>query len=145
VILFCGILSAIAGGGTDRFDELVKPAGTPPALIFILVWTVLYLAMGGAAGAVVGCRERAYLNDKCRGLLYFAVMMIFHFLWYPLFFGAGAFVWAFIDILILIFLNFFICCYFGRIFRICGAVFAVHILWLLYAAYLNLGILLLND
>ncbi len=144
IILFCGILSAFAGGSTEAYRELERPAFAPPAFVFPIVWTVLYVLIGGAAGAVACSCERAYEADKYRGLLFFVIMMIFNFIWSPLFFGAGAYFAAFVTILMMIVLTFFIICYFGRIYKSAAAVMTLYLLWLFFAAYLNLSIIILN-
>lgn len=144
IILFCGILSAFAGGSTEAYRELERPALAPPAFIFPIVWTVMYILIGGAAGAIVCSCERAHEADKYRGLLFFVIMMIFNFIWSPLFFGAGAYFAAFIAILMMIVLTFFIICFFARIYKLSAAAMAVYLLWLFFAAYLNLAIIILN-
>ena len=143
-VLFCGILSAFAGGSTESYRELELPAFAPPAFIFPIVWTVLYLLIGGAAGAVARSCERASEAEKYKGLLFFVIMMIFNFIWSPLFFGAGAYFAAFVTILMMIILTFFIICYFGRIYKIAAAAMTLYLLWLFFAAYLNLAIIILN-
>ena len=143
-ILFCGILSAFAGGSTSGYRELELPALAPPAFIFPIVWTVIYILIGGAAGAVSCSCGRAYEADKYRGLLLFVIMIVFNFIWSPLFFGAGAYFAAFVAILMMIALTVFIILHFWRIYRICGVAMALYLIWLLFAAYLNLSILILN-
>lgn len=142
--LFIGFLSAILGGSTMVYRLLNKPLGSPPSFVFPIVWTILYLLIGGAAGAVLCVRERAYDCDKFKGLFFFAIMLVFNFIWSPLFFGAGAFFAAFIAILMMIVLTVFIICAFSRIYLVSAAAMLLYLVWLLFAAYLNLGIILLN-
>lgn len=144
IILLCGALSAIAGGSAMAFCELERPKGTPPAFIFSIVWTILYILIGGAAGAVACCHDRSVENDKYKGLLFFVIMMIFNFVWFPLFFGAGALFAAFLDIIIMIILTVFTFIFFRRVFKIAGWVMIIYLLWLFYAAFLNLAIIILN-
>ena len=143
-VLFCGILSAFAGGSTSSYRELELPALAPPAFVFPIVWTVLYILIGGAAGAIACACGRAYESDKYRGMLFFVIMMVFNFIWSPLFFGAGAYFAAFVAILMMIILTFFIIYYFGRIYKSAAAVMVIYLLWLFFAAYLNLAVIILN-
>mgnify|MGYP003298860020 CR=1 FL=1 len=46
ITLGLGILSAIITGGYDIYDSFVKPALAPPAIVFPIVWTVLFILMG---------------------------------------------------------------------------------------------------
>lgn len=144
IILLCGILSALAGGSPACYRELVRPRCAPPPFVFIIVWTALYILIGGAAGAIACSRDRALEGDKYRGLLFFVIMMVFNFIWSPLFFGAGAFFAAFAAIIMMIVLTFFIICFFRRIFKLAAVVMAVYLAWLLFAAYLNFAIIILN-
>ena len=144
IVLFCGILSAFTGGSTASYRELELPGFAPPAFIFPIVWTVLYILIGGAAGAIACSCERAREADKYRGLLFFVIMMVFNFIWSPLFFGSGAYFAAFVAILMMIVLTFFIIGYFARIYKVAAAVMVLYLLWIIFAAYLNLAVIILN-
>ncbi|MBE6611742.1 MAG: tryptophan-rich sensory protein [Ruminococcaceae bacterium] len=144
IVLVVGVLSALAAGPTSAFYELKKPLGTPPALVFPIAWTILYVLIGGAAGAVACIGDRAAESDKYKGLLFFIIQMIFNFIWSPLFFGAGAYFAAFCAIVMMIILTIFTIFAFWRVLRLAGAAMIVYLLWLFFAAYLNLGIIVLN-
>ena len=144
IILICGFLSAIASGGTRLYGEIELPSAAPPAIVFPIVWSVLYVLIGGAAGAIAGVRERCLEADKYKGLLFFVIMMVFNFVWSPLFFGARAFVAAFAAIVMMIVLTFFIIVFFSRIFKTAAFVMGRYLLWLFFAAYLNLAVIILN-
>lgn len=144
IILLCGILSALAGGSTESYRELVRPRLAPPAILFPIVWTVLYVIIGGAAGAVACSCDKSSEADKYKGLLFFVIMMVFNFVWSPLFFGAGAYFAAFVAIIMMIVLTFFIIIFFRRVCRISAWAMIPYLLWLFFAAYLNLAIIILN-
>jgi len=144
IVLACGILSALAAGSTVTYYELVKPRFAPPRFLFPIVWTILYLLIGGAAGAVACVKERALESEKYKGLLFFIIQMIFNFIWSPLFFGAGAYFAAFIAILMMIIFTVLTFLNFRRVFRLAGWVMLVYLAWLIFAAYLNLAIVILN-
>lgn len=144
IILLCGILSAFAGGSTEGYRELNKPFLAPPAFVFPIVWTVIYILIGGAAGAVACSCSRATEGDKYRGLLFFIIMMVFNFIWSPLFFGAGAYFAAFAAIIMMIILTFFTAVFFSRIYKISAAAMVIYLVWLFFAAYLNFAVIILN-
>ena len=144
VTLFIGFLSAIAGGSAMIYRVLTRPIGAPPAFLFPIIWTVIYLLIGGAVAAVVCVRDRVLCGDKFKGLFFFVIMMVFNFIWYPLFFRAGAFFAAFIAILIMIAATFLTLCAFSRIYLVSTAAMIIYLVWLIFAAYLNLGIIVLN-
>lgn len=144
IILLCGFLSSLAAGPTSLYGEIELPKWAPPAFLFPIVWTVLYLLIGGAAGAVACVCDRSLESDKLKGLLFFVIMMVFNFIWSPLFFGAQAFFAAFAAIVMMIILTFFIICFFGRIYKVAAAVMVLYLAWLFFAAYLNLAVIILN-
>ncbi len=144
IILICGAISALIAGPTTLYRELERPPFSPPAFIFPIVWTILYALIGGAAGAVACVCDRACEADKYKGLLFFVIMMVFNFIWSPLFFGAGAYFAAFCAIIMMIILTFFTVIFFSRIYKVAAAVMVIYLAWLFYAAYLNLGIIILN-
>jgi len=144
IILLCGILSAVSVGSFSLFSEIVRPRFTPPAFLFPIVWTFLYLLIGAAAGAVICQKERALDICRYRGLLLFVIMMVFNFIWAPLFFGARAFFAALCAIIMMILLTVFTIGYFYRIYKISAAAMALYLVWLIFAAYLNLAVIILN-
>lgn len=144
IVLVCGFLSALAGGSTSAYRELELPSFAPPAIVFPIVWTILYILIGGAAGAIAGVCERSLASDKYKGLLFFVIMIVFNFVWSPLFFGAGAYFAAFVAIIMMIILTFFIILFFSRIFKLTAAIMVLYLIWLFFAAYLNLAVVILN-
>ncbi len=144
IILIGGFLSAFAAGSTESYRELNRPSFAPPAVIFPIVWTVLYILIGGAAGAVACACSKAFESDKYKGLLFFIIMIVFNYVWSPLFFGAGAYFAAFVAVIMMIILTFFTIIFFGRIYKISAFIMAAYLLWLFFAAYLNLAIIILN-
>lgn len=143
-VLLVGFLSSIVTGPMRLFSLLEKPKGTPPAFLFPIIWTVLYALIGAAAGAIFCAKERAFDRERSSGLLFFVVMLVFNFIWSPLFFGAGAYFAAFLAILIMIILTVLTVILFSRIYLVCGIAMGIYLAWLIYAAYLNLGIIILN-
>lgn len=144
IILLGGFISAFAAGSTESYRELNRPSFAPPAILFPIVWTVLYILIGGAAGAVACACTKALEGDKYKGLLFFVIMIVFNYVWSPLFFGAEAYFAAFIAVIMMIILTFFTIVFFGRIYKISAIIMSVYLLWLLFAAYLNLAIIILN-
>ena len=145
IVLLGGFCSSLCGSGTMMFRRMFEtPSFTPPGFLFPIVWTVLYLLIGAAAGSALSIREPCAGDDKTRGILLFAVMIIFNYVWYPLFFCSFSFFAALIDIAAMIVLTYFIFIYFRRFCRICALAFIPYFLWLVFAFILNLAVILLN-
>ncbi len=148
ITLMCGVFSSILTyllGGRSRFYNYINlPLWAPPRFIFPIIWTAIYIIIGGATGAVFCGRDGFREADKYKGLLLFVVMMIFNVIWSPLFFAAFAYFFAFLDIIILITLTVFIIKFYSRIYYISAAAMIIYLIWLSYALLLNCGIMLAN-
>lgn len=147
ITLLMGFVSTLISrspGFRLMFKMLEKPPATPPSFVFPIVWTVLYILIGGAAGAVACSCEKAMYGEKWRGLLFYIIMLVFNFIWSPLFFGMGAFFAAFLAILIMILTTIITISAFSRIYFVSAAAMTLYLVWLIFAAYLNFGIIILN-
>ncbi len=146
-VLLLGFVSALLSRSKSfgLFYRLFeKPPGAPPSFVFPIVWTFLYLLIGAAAGAVLCVKDRALAADKWRGLLLFGIMLVFNLIWSPLFFGMGAFFAAFLTVIVMIAATLCVISAFGRIFFVSTAAMVIYLIWLIYAAYLNIGVIVLN-
>lgn len=141
ITFFIAILGGVVTyAGMPKFDSLNKPFLSPPSFLFPVVWTVLYLLM--AVGAA-----RIYLKNAPKSssaLLIYAAQLFFNFWWSAIFFGFGAYLFALIWLLILWLLVLLMILAFYKIDKISGLIQIPYLLWLTFAAYLNLGIILIN-
>jgi tryptophan-rich sensory protein len=143
ITLFIGALSALfSRNGMEGFQENVtQPLLSPPMILFPVVWTVLYILMGVGA-------TRVYLEGakvgKNRCLNLYVVQLIFNFFWSLIFFNARAYGFAFLWLLILLFLVIWMTFCFWTTDKLSGILQIPYILWLLFAAYLNFAIWQLN-
>ncbi|HIZ19493.1 MAG TPA: tryptophan-rich sensory protein [Firmicutes bacterium] len=127
-------------GGIRGFDSLVKPPLTPPAVVFPIVWTILYLAMGFAAYLVWNEND----IDGARVLRMYLLQLAVNILWPFFFFRLGWRLFAFFWLLLLIALVTLTLSGFRYISKPAFYLMLPYLLWTLYAAYLNLGFYLLN-
>ena len=141
--LAVGVLAALLSrGNMDLFDTVRKPPLSPPAWLFPVAWTVLYLLMGLASYRAY--TARAATAQKNRALLFYAAQLVFNFFWPLLFFNLGAFTFAFFWLAALLALIVVTAVKFYTLDRPAGYLLIPYILWVLFAGYLNLGIALLN-
>ena len=140
--LAVGGLSALLSGGTALLGDLTKPPLSPPGWLFPIVWTVLYLLMGYATYLI--WQSDAPEKQKRRALLLYALQLLANFLWSILFFGAGSLLGALVCLLVLWALIFAAMRAFTVIDERAGDLLLPYILWVSFAAYLNLGFFLLN-
>jgi len=145
LIFFVGITLLIGGaggllGGTEGFDVLNKPPLTPPGWVFPVVWTILYSLMGWAAYLVWKAND----IDGARSLRLYLLQLAVNALWPLFFFRLSWRLFAFFWILLLILLVSILLSSFRYIRRAAFWAILPYFLWLLFAAYLNLGFYLLN-
>ena len=141
IALAVGLISALASmEGMKRFAQLSQPPLAPPGWLFPVVWTALYTLMGISAASV-------YLKntmDTRPALLIWSAQLIVNALWSPLFFSLGLRLAAFVWLLILIVLVVRMIADFKKIDIPAGNLQFPYLIWLLFAAYLNMGTYLLN-
>lgn len=136
-----GGAGAAARAGMDAYDLLTKPPATPPDWLFPVVWTLLYLLMGIAMGrvwrAASGSARRQAAALWCVQLGVNGFWPVVFFLWQE--HGAAFFLLAGLIALVLA-----MSAQFSRRDPAAAWLCAPYLLWLLFAAYLNLGVWLLN-
>ncbi len=134
--------SLLTLGGMGDYGEMTKPPLSPPGWVFPVVWTLLYLLMGLASWLVTGAN--ATEDQKQMALSLYAVSLTANFLWPLLFFGLERYTLAFLWLLVLLALVLATWDRFRRLDRRAGKLLIPYVLWLCFAAYLNLGAAILN-
>ena len=137
-----GLSAWLSKDGMKYYEGLYKPLLSPPGWVFPVVWTVLYILMGVASGLVY-CSEATWPRKK-RALILYAVQLGVNFVWPMLFFRFGLFWLSFFWLLLLCVLAWACMVMFRYIVPKAGSLLLPYLLWLLFAAYLNLGVCLLN-
>lgn len=93
-----GYVSGSSGGG-DWYQSLTRPIITPPSWLFGVVWPILYVLMGIAAGLVWA---KGFSRKSVQwAMLGFVVQLMLNGLWSPLFFGLHRIDWALLEVLVL--------------------------------------------
>lgn len=143
-IVFLGFLSGkMAGPSSDSrwYQGLAKPAFQPPAWVFPIAWTILYILLGVALAMILNAR-----GAKWRGLALslFAFQMMLNLLWSPLFFGAHQ-VSAALLLLLVLFVAAAACTIlFKSIRKMAGWLMLPYLAWLAFATLLNFEVDRLN-
>ena len=124
------------------FETIEKPAFSPPAWIFGVVWPILYLLMGFSLYLIfTSGAEKEKIKEALR---VFAYQLIVNLLWPTLFFRFQWFFVSFLWILLLIFLVIEMLRKFYDIRKLAAYVNIPYLAWLFYAAWLNLAVWWLN-
>jgi translocator protein len=136
-IVFLGFLSGQvsgSGGSNPWFVALVKPAINPPAKVFPVVWTLLYVMMGVALAMIVDARG-AKGRGKAIGL--FGLQFAMNLAWSPLFFAAHQVFAALLLILAMLVVAIATAFAFAGIRKPAAWLMLPYILWLCFACVLN--------
>ena len=138
-----GFLSGLLSReGTQIYAAAItKPPLSPPAILFPIVWTVLYALMGISAARIYLAPQS---RDRDRGLNLFIAQLTVNFFWSLIFFNAQAFGFAFLWLLLLWVLVLLMILQFRKTDPLAAFLQIPYLIWLTFAAYLNLGVWLLN-
>ncbi len=123
----------------DFYNTLNKPFNVP-SIIFPIVWSILYLIMS-ISTYVVSNSKNEFKKDAIK--TYFTQLTI-NSLWTLLFFGLEELFISFIWILLLITIVISMIIKYFKINKISGIINIPYLIWLIFAAYLNYSIFILN-
>ena len=126
-------------GSADFYNGLIKPPFAPPAALFPLVWTVLYLLMGIAAYRV----HQSEGEGKQSALRLYYIQLVVNFLWPISFFLWKNFWLSFLILMVLWILVGVLTFRFWKLDRPAGLMMVLYWIWLTFAAYLNLFVAIL--
>lgn len=142
VPLLVGFAAQYFSGGTELYEAVIKPPFSPPAIVFPIVWTILYVLMGLAAFFIY---DRGLVKYNVReALKFYAMQLAVNFLWPIVFFRFQSFLTAFFVLVLLWLLVGITTAKFYRIRHSAGIIMLPYWLWCTFAAYLNFGIWFLN-
>ena len=141
------ILTPIIGGSivgliinkSIDYNYLVNPPLSPPSYLFPIVWSILYLLIG-----ISYYIYRKNNNDDPLTIRLYYIQLILNYLWSIIFFTLKLRTLAVIWIIILAITIIYLMIRFYKEERTSFYLFIPYILWVLFATYLNIGIVVLN-
>jgi tryptophan-rich sensory protein len=142
ICLFVGWLSSLLNMASIAhwYPTLVRSSLTPPDVVFPVVWGILYVLIGISAGLLYG------VHDISKRLLLwlFAIQLLLNVSWNFFFFYMQSPILGFVNLLVLDVLG--VAYFIGTLWvRRASAYFFLHyLLWLVFASYLNMYIMIFN-
>ena len=136
------VASLLTGGGMEVFATVEKPPLSPPAWLFPVVWTILYLLMGISSYLILTSEADEHAKEGAIRL--YALQLLVNFLWPTFFFNFGWYGFAFFWLLLLWFLVIVMILRFREVSRLAAYLNIPYLIWLTFAVYLNWGIWMLN-
>ncbi|MBQ2695458.1 tryptophan-rich sensory protein [Candidatus Saccharibacteria bacterium] len=142
------IISLFTRDAMSKFGSFNQPPLAPPAWLFPVAWSILYILMGLASYLIWkkghDSRKATDKSASKTALIIYGIQLVFNFIWTPLFFNLGwywpAFVWLMVMWILIIILM-------VKTYKISRPAFWMllpYIIWCTFAAYLNCGIAILN-
>lgn len=138
VAVAAGLGGLAAGSAGSEYARLDQPAFAPPSSVFGPVWTVLYV-MIAVAGWLVWRRV-----GWGRATTAWAVQLVLNAAWTPLFFGAGLYGVALVEIVVLLVAIVVTVALFLPRSRPAAWLMVPYLAWVLFATALNASIWWLN-
>ena len=138
-----GLSALLTMNNMNLYSEINTPALSPPAILFPIVWTVLYILMGISA-AMIYNSPTLLQSKKEKALFAYALSLFFNFTWSIIFFNLRAFAAAFIWLVVLWILILKTIIEYSKINRVATYLQIPYLIWVSFAGYLNLAIFLLN-
>lgn len=137
-VIVGGIVGLLISQSMD-YNELIKPVLAPPAIIFPIVWTILYILMGVSYGIL---KSKDLVDSKINTIYYLqlAINAIWPILFFLLKWRGIAFIW----IILLAIVVLVMVIEFYKKDKLAGLLQIPYLLWTLFATYLNLGVYILN-
>ena len=136
-LILGGIMAFIIKHAID-YTSLNQPPLAPPKIVFPIAWTILYFLIG-----LSYYLYRKDCNNRETIILYYAGLF-FNLSWTILFFLLKLRLLSIFWIILLIGLTFFLIGNYLKEKRISAYLLYPYVIWLIFAAYLNIGIYLLN-
>ncbi|MBQ9180476.1 tryptophan-rich sensory protein [Candidatus Saccharibacteria bacterium] len=140
------IITLFTLNAQETFSSFNQPPLAPPAWLFPVAWTILYILMGVASYLIVRAKANQAVEKRLKTaeLIVFYVQLALNYAWTLLFFNANlkyfAFGWLVVMWLMIVALM-VMCCH-NR--KAAMWLLAPYLLWCTFAAYLNLGVAILN-
>lgn len=136
-----GALSGIlTRNSVEVYSQLNRPPLSPPSWVFPVVWTILFVLMGISSYIVYMSKSP---NTK-GALAVYILQLAVNFIWPFIFFSAQAYLFAFIWLIFLWLLVVLMINMFYKISPVAAILQIPYLVWLTFAAYLNLMVVILN-
>ena len=136
-----GAVSAVfTGGFSDFFVKYEKPPLLPPGWLFPVVWVILYAVMGYSAYLVCSVKS----PDKKSALVIYWAQLFVNFWWSIIFFRFEA-LWVSVAVIALLWVLILVMISrFGKVSPLAARLNIPYLLWVSFAAYLNIATAIIN-
>ncbi len=134
------VIAFLTRDSMEVYANVQQPPLAPPGVVFPIIWTILYTLMGISAYMITESNSKL----KNKALTVYGIQLFLNFIWPLVFFNGQMFLFAFIILMALWIMVLWMIGIFYKINPISAFLQIPYALWLTFAAYLNLGVYLLN-
>ncbi|MBQ2061827.1 MAG: tryptophan-rich sensory protein [Oscillospiraceae bacterium] len=128
--------------GTRLYNaSAVKPALSPPSVVFPIVWSILFALMGVGAARIFGAEPSA---DRLWARRLFWLQLFFNFFWSIIFFNLQAYGFAFVWLAALWVLILLMILQWRKVDPLAAWLQIPYLLWVTFAGYLNFAVWKMN-
>lgn len=138
-----GIVGYLNRNSMNIYMNIERPSFAPPAIVFIVVWTILYLLMGFASYRIYMLRDQD--ENVGNSLFLYVVQLLLNYLWSFIFFSFRLYGVAFIELVILFIIVLLTFIKFIKLDKLAGILLIPYLLWLIFAGVLNFFIWMKNE
>ncbi len=144
IALGIGALSALlTRNSMDMYKNIVQPPLSPPMAMFPVVWSILFILMG-IGSAIIWIKRDTAPETASAALKVYGIQLVVNFFWSIIFFNMQAYLFAFIWLMILWLMIIWMIILFRKVSPAAAWMQAPYLLWVTFAAYLNLAVYILN-
>jgi benzodiazapine receptor len=145
-ILLCFIVEIVGSFWTREtvstwYPTLVKPSWTPPDWVFAPVWFCLYIMIAFAGWLIYRAKHS---HKRTVALMFYGAQLALNFIWSFLFFSLQSPLLGLIDIILLLLCISLTIIQAWSVRRLASLLLIPYLIWVIYAASLNIGISILN-
>lgn len=137
-----GLSSILTKNSSEIYNSLNRPPLSPPSWLFPIVWIILYILMGISSYIIY--ESSVDTKTKNKALTIYLLQLAVNFVWPILFFNLEMFLFSFVWLIFLIVLVLYMTVSFYNIKPLAAYLQIPYIIWLFFAAYLNLMVYILN-
>lgn len=144
IALSVGGLSAfLTRNNMNIYERIMRPALAPPAILFPIVWTLLYTLMG-ISSARIRLKKEENPELVLDALFAYVIQLILNFFWSLIFFNMQNFLFSLIWLVLLWITILVMIIRFYRVEPLAALLQIPYLLWVTFAGYLNFMIYQLN-
>jgi tryptophan-rich sensory protein len=138
-----GLSAFLTRGNMQIYSEVQTPPLLPPAILFPIAWTLLYILMG-VSSAIIWANRKKDIHAAQTGLAVYALSLAFNFAWSILFFNFRLFGFSLVWLIVLWILILLTILQYRKISPLAAYLQIPYAAWVAFAGYLNAGIWWLN-